>query len=130
MRTTVATILASVATLLVFAATSQAAPDKTDLSGRWSCDDGGIYYIRQIGNEVWWTGKCEAKGKVGAFANVFHGTINGNMITGSWADDPAGETRNSGKLTLEILGNGKNVEIKKIKDSGRFSGVIWTPQTK
>jgi hypothetical protein len=127
MRTALAMILTSVATLLVFAAGSPAAPDRADLTGRWSCDDGGTYYIRQIGKDVWWTGRSgERKGKK-AFANVFHGKITGNMISGSWADDPAGEARNAGKLTLEILGAGKKVELKKRKETGGFSGGTWTP---
>src|SRR5947208_10628874 len=49
MRTTVTMILASVVILLVFAAAGPAAPHKSDLTGRWSCDDGGTYYLRQVG---------------------------------------------------------------------------------
>jgi hypothetical protein len=94
MRTALALILAVAATLLVFAAPSPAAPDKDDLTGKWTCDDGGTYYVRQIGTDVWWTGKSgEPKDKKKAFANVFHGVLSGNIITGAWADDPAGEAR-------------------------------------
>jgi hypothetical protein len=57
MRSVLTTILASVATLLVLAAGSKAAPEKSDLTGRWVCDDGGTYFVRQVGDEVWWTGK-------------------------------------------------------------------------
>lgn len=28
-----------------------------DLTGVWSCDDGGTYFIRQVGNIVWWYGE-------------------------------------------------------------------------
>lgn len=133
MRTVLAMILisASAATLLVSAAGSSAAPERSDLTGRWSCDDGGIYYIRQVGDEVWWTGRSgEPKDKRKAFANVFHGTIRGREIVGSWADDPAGEARGAGTLTLEITGDGKNVELKKKKETGGFSGGEWTPHRK
>ena len=27
-----------------------------NLTGTWKADDGGIYYIRNIGNVVWWLG--------------------------------------------------------------------------
>ena len=26
------------------------------LTGPWYADDGGIYYIRQLGNDIWWNG--------------------------------------------------------------------------
>jgi hypothetical protein len=131
MRTVLTTILATVAALLVFAPGSPAAPNKSDLTGRWDCDDGGTYYIRQIGDEVWWTGKSgEPKGTKKAFANVFHGMISGNHIKGSWADDPAGEARGSGTLTLEITGEGRNVQLIKKKETGGFGGGEWTPHKK
>jgi hypothetical protein len=28
-----------------------------DLTGVWSCDDSGTYFIRQVGNTVWWFGQ-------------------------------------------------------------------------
>jgi hypothetical protein len=122
-------ILASIATLLVVATGSPAAPTREDLTGRWDCDDGGIYYIRQVGNELWWTGKSAKgeKGKKAAFANVFHGRIKGNVITGSWADDPAGKDRGAGTLTLEIVSGKKKLELKRTKRTGGFSGGSWTP---
>jgi hypothetical protein len=131
MRTAMAVIFATLATLFVFATTSRADPDKDNLTGRWTCDDGGTYYIRQIGNELWWTGKSgEPKGQKKAFANIFHGTINGNEITGSWADDPAGEARGSGKMTLEIIGEGKKVELRRKGEANDFGGATWTPHRK
>jgi hypothetical protein len=112
----------------VFAAGSLAA-DRTDLTGRWGCDDGGHYFVRHVGNEVWWSGSSRnPKGPAKAnFANIFHGTINGNVITESWVNDPKGEARNAGKLTLEIINNGKRLELKKTKETGGFSGGSWKP---
>jgi hypothetical protein len=131
MRTVLAKILASVATLLVFATAFAALPDRTDLTGRWECDDGGTYYIRQVGSELWWRGiSGEAKGKKKAFENVFHGNINGKVVTGSWADDPKGESRNAGILSLEIIGDGKNLQLKRTKETGGFGGGTWTPHKK
>ena len=97
------------------------------LTGKWFCDDGGTYYVRQVGDELWWTGRSgEPKGEKKAFANIFHGTIHGNKITGSWVDDPAGESRSAGTLALEIVGKGERLELKKTDDTGGFSGAIWT----
>jgi len=28
-----------------------------DLTGKWSCNDGGNYYLRQLGKEVFWFGE-------------------------------------------------------------------------
>jgi hypothetical protein len=131
MRITVTLILASVATLLALATVSRADPDKDNLTGKWTCDDGGVYFLRQIGNELWWTGKStEPRGEKKAFANVFHGTIEGNEIRGSWADDPAGEARGYGKMTLEIVAEGKKVEVRRKGDANGFGGASWTPHRK
>jgi hypothetical protein len=132
MRTALAMALASAAALPAFAAASPAAspaaPDRGDLTGRWSCDDGGTYFVRQVGSELWWTGRSgEPRGNKRAFANVFHGTISGNVVTGAWADDPAGEARGAGTLTLEVVGEGKKVQLKKTQETGGFSGGAWTP---
>lgn len=43
MRTVLAMMLASVATLLVFAPNSPAGPNKSSLTGVWSCNDGATY---------------------------------------------------------------------------------------
>jgi len=132
MRTTLALVLCGVAALLLVPAISAAHPERSDLTGTWSCDDGGTYYVRQIGDQVWWTGQSgerEPRGEKKAFANVFHGTIHGNKITGSWVDDPKGEARGAGALTLEIRGEGKDLRLKKEKEEGSgFGGDEWTPR--
>ena len=130
MRTTLALFVSGLAMLLLVPAISAAHPERNDLTGTWSCDDGGTYYVRQIGDEVWWTGQSgEPRGEKKAFANVFHGTINGNKITGSWVDDPKGESRGAGTLTLEIKGEGRELHFKKIKEEGSgFGGAEWTPR--
>lgn len=46
-----------------------------DLTGVWSCDDGGVYYIRQLGNIVWWDGEEDETNP--GWANVARGTISG-----------------------------------------------------
>jgi hypothetical protein len=127
------TLLLTCLALLISITNSPAAPTKQDLSGRWHCDDGGTYFVRQVGNELWWTGKSGEKlekGKKKAFANVYHGKIDGNKVVGSWADDPAGEAMNAGILNLEIVVEDGKLHLKKTDETGGFSGAMWTPGKK
>jgi len=76
----------------------------TDLSGTWDVGF-GVYYMRQIGTDVWWVGLSHDAGDPNAnlglvFTNVFHGSRNGDTITGTWIDVPRGTTSGSGTLTL------------------------------
>jgi len=48
-----------------------------ELSGIWHGNDGGKYYIRQIGSQVWWFGFNTLSIGEG-FSNVFYGTRNGS----------------------------------------------------
>jgi len=89
-----------------------------DLTGTWSCDNGGTYYFRQNGDELWWYGDGGTDWK-----NVFHGEIHGTQIFGSWADVPSGRKQNTGSLTLEIVSSTK---IRRIWTSGNYGGTIWT----
>lgn len=76
------------------------------LTGIWSCNDGGVYYIRQRDAEVVWFGQqCLAPERVPTFANVFVGTLSGTRIRGSWADVPYGDSRGSGTLQLDVSGS-------------------------
>ncbi len=92
-----------------------------DFSGVWSCDDGGTYYIHQIGNTIWWYGENDPSSP--GFANVAKGTINGGKISLNWADVPKGTTFNNGILVLNIVSDN---ELQKIQYTGGFSGSKWT----
>jgi len=96
-----------------------------NLTGKWSCNDDGTYYIRQIGTKVWWMGKSKEGGK--EWSNVFHGEIKGRQIVGEWVDVPRGEAMGSGTLHLEMhLRNGNVIEIRKTKEIGDgFGGGEW-----
>jgi DNA-binding beta-propeller fold protein YncE len=74
------------------------------LNGVWNSDDGGIYYISQIGNDVWWFGK--SAGNPINYSNVFHGTIIDNTIIGTWVDVPMGISNYSGTLEIRIENDG------------------------
>ncbi len=60
-----------------------------------------MYYIRQVGDCVWWfgtevrTSNSVATGQRG-FANVASGRIDGTEVDLEWADVPLGDTVNGG----------------------------------
>ncbi len=90
-----------------------------NLSGVYRCDDGGTYYIRTVGSEIFWYGKGNG------WANVFHGTFVGqNRYKGKWADVPTGGARNSGSLTIQRRPNPKT--LFRVARKGPFAGKTWT----
>ena len=77
-----------------------------NLTGIWKGDDGGTYYIRNIGDDVWWLGISNRDdGKT--FSNVLRGYIheNNKTITGEWTDIPRGANKYYGTLTLSVDSN-------------------------
>jgi hypothetical protein len=68
------------------------------LTGAWAANDVGTYYMRQTGDAVWWLGLSRDQGA--SFANVFRGTLQGDSLSGDWADVPLGSTLSSGMLRL------------------------------
>jgi hypothetical protein len=104
-----------------------------DLTGVWSCDDGGTYFIRQVGNIVWWYGESTPSQSVSgslntnpAWANVAYGTITGDDIVLFWADVPIGNGFNSGSLALKYSYNQVTDALSKQFDTGGFGGSQWT----
>lgn len=93
-----------------------------DLTGKWRGDDGGIYYITQTGNRVYWYG--EERRRNPAWSNIFTGAERNGEIKGRWIDVPKGQTRNQGKLILRIKRDG-NV-LKAVRKTGGFGGSRWT----
>ena len=55
-----------------------------NLTGRWSANDGGTYYLRQLGDQLWWYGQSGDGGAT--WSNVYQGVIRGEQISGRWAD--------------------------------------------
>ncbi len=99
---------ASASTSTDFSAISCATDDPGDvggLSGAWQGDDDGVYYIRQVGDCVWWFG-TEADdiepGVTGQaeWSNVAAGRVNGTEVVVEWADVPIGVVLGGGGLTL------------------------------
>ncbi|WP_338357582.1 hypothetical protein [Yeosuana marina] len=89
------------------------------ITGLWKGNDGGIYYMRQIGNNVFWYGE-KISGSVVNFSNIAIGAISGNAISIVWADVPKGRNVGNGSLSLKLLGN----RITKTSGSG-FGGSSW-----
>ncbi len=94
--------------------------EASSMTGVWNCNDGGVYFIRQVGNQMWWYGQSSDGGTT--WSNVFQGTIRGNKIIGSWADVPKGNIRGYGEMTLRISGD----RIQKILGGENFGGSAWS----
>lgn len=95
-----------------------------DLTGRWSCNDGGRYYLRQTGDALHWYG--EATDASPAWTNVFFGRINDGRIKGRWADVPKGRGTGSGNLELAIENNGDVLRV--VNKTGGLNGSRWKRQ--
>lgn len=91
-----------------------------DLSGGWSCDDGGTYIIKQVGRKVSWFG-----GNSPTFQNEFEGllTKNAEFVEGDWHDLPSYRILGSGKLTLRIE---TPTRMAVASQTGGFGGTVWT----
>ena len=92
-----------------------------DLTGTWSLDVGGNFYIRQIGNDIWWYGESSATNP--SWSNVAHGVLSDEYIFLDWADVPKGGNAKSGTLSLEVVNLN---ELSAIEETGGFSGSEWT----
>ena len=98
--------------------------NKIELSGPWAGDDGGIYYLRQLDNVVWWNGMPHREGTPSdlgrGWNNVARGEIGRDMtISVEWADVPRGEVLGGGTLELKIGPDDQgNIQIVKNSETG------------
>ncbi|MGB7621874.1 MAG: hypothetical protein WBN92_05945 [Terriglobia bacterium] len=90
-----------------------------DLTGAWSCNDGGTYYLRQLGGNVWWYGEAAN----GQWSNIFHGALDGEWLEGFWLDVPKGRDRNNGGMRLHIDSRDEFHAEQKTGDD--FGGARW-----
>lgn len=108
-----------------------------DVTGVWTCDDGGLYYIRQVGDTVVWAGLHDSGFHKGIeFTNVFWGTLSpdGQSVGGEWADVPRGGTEGWGNLRctiqtahVNVLGHDFDV-LELVQDPNLttgFGGKLW-----
>lgn len=89
-----------------------------DLSGIWKEANGDVYYIRQIGSEIWWFGE-----QIPNWANVAVGNIGGNVINLRWIDVPKGQANGHGVLTLSVENSGNTLIAQ--QSTGGFGGLTW-----
>lgn len=75
----------------------------SDLTGTWKCNDGGTYYVRQAGDQIFWYGELAPNNPT--WANVFHGTLSSGEIRGVWADVPKGGVLGIGSMVLKVESN-------------------------
>jgi hypothetical protein len=107
-------------------------PNDIDLTGAWAGDDGGVYYLRQLGSVVWWNGMSGREGSpldLGRdWNNVGRGVINGLQIDVEWSDLPRGPIYGAGSLVLSIQDDGTgNIQILRVDNNEGFGNSVWTP---
>ena len=78
------------------------------LTGAWAGSEGGVYYIRHVGDCVWWFGTEleDIEPRMTAqhgFANVASGRVIGSHIEVEWADLPMGNILGGGGLTFTYV---------------------------
>jgi hypothetical protein len=106
--------------------------DVGELTGAWLGSEGGVYYIRQVGDCVWWFGteiKDIEPGLTGqpGFANVASGRVDGTDIEVEWADVPVGNVLGGGGLTFFYdRENGQLLLIEQRGDWIPFGGSVLT----
>jgi hypothetical protein len=101
--------------------------DVGELTGAWQGDDSGVYYIRQVGECVWWFGTELRDIEPGVtaqsgFANVATGRVDGTEIVVEWADVPMGNILNGGGLTLVYDKEADRLEITERRGDGQPFG--------
>jgi hypothetical protein len=104
-----------------------------DLTGAWAGDDGGIYYVRQRGNVIWWNGmssRDDPPEKLGRdWNNVGRGQIKPDLtIASDWVDVPRGGINGYGTVNFKIGPDAAgNVQITKTSETGTGRGdSVWT----
>jgi hypothetical protein len=102
---------------------TKAQSNAPELTGTYKANDGGTYYIRQLGNDLVWAGVSSDDGH--EWTNVFVGKVNGDTINGNWADVPRGHLQGSGTLTLKFTVSEFRINIQKTGGTGDFSGSQW-----
>jgi hypothetical protein len=107
-----------------------------DLTGVWSVDGHGMYYITQVENAVWWIGLSGLGDPVidagQEWANAFEGTATGTTVSGTYVDVPKGGSNLNGPVKLEIrrTAEGNATLVRTNPDSEtQFGGMVFTPCT-
>ncbi len=90
-----------------------------DLSGQYLSNKLDKYYLKQVGNSLWWIGFDKYNATLN---NIFKGVVVGNNIVGQWIDSPLKNIVESGTLTMKIYpGPNKTITISKVPFDNKFS---------
>ena len=107
--------------LIFWLGASLAASAQVDLTGVWTAHDGSTYYVRHIGNQVYWRGVSKDQGR--SWTHNFQGTLSGAVVSGILTDTPPGRTRNQQRLKLQVR-NANRMEA--ISVDGKPRQKVWT----
>jgi hypothetical protein len=107
-----------------------------DLTGTWAGDDQGVYYLRQVGDQVWWLGMSGLGQPIADrgtdWTNVYLGTLKGDTVTGTYADVPQGKILDKGPVVMKLTptpdGGIALVRTDPVLETG-FGGSKFTPCT-
>jgi hypothetical protein len=92
------------------------------LDGLWLGNDHGNYYLRQVGNEVWWVG-LDGDTDGAGWTHTFRGLRSGNTINGRWVDVRG--NIGVGQLTLRVQGYRM---VSTYSSNHNFGGSSWDKQ--
>ena len=104
-----------------------------DLTGAWAGTDAGIYYVRQVGDVIWWNGMSDRNTPPEMLGrdwnNVGRGEIQDDLtIVAEWADVPRGMVDGRGTVTFRIgADKDGNLVVTKIAETGTGRGdSVWS----
>src|SRR6266550_1360387 len=109
--------LVTLLTCALFLGVCASAAAAKELNGYYEADNGGAYFVRQIGDSVYWFGEDPN----GGWANVLVGTISGNKITARFWDVPKGKTQGMGEMVLQIQPDDSLIELSSTTPFGTKS---------
>jgi hypothetical protein len=111
-------------------------PKAIDLTGTWAGDDGGVYFVRQRGNVVFWNGMSDRDGPPDGLGrewnNVGHGVIDKDLtLKADWMDVPRGGIAGYGTVNFKIGSDaGGDIQLVKTSETGTGRGdSLWTTCT-
>lgn len=93
-----------------------------DLRGIWQIDHerGGLYYINQSSEDVWWLGEQTASDP--QWCNIAWGRIYGQEVRLRWGDVPKGKINSDGTLVLRIV---DRETLEAVGSSGGYAAKRW-----
>ena len=102
-----------------------------DLSGAWSGNDGGRYFVKQIDSCVWWSGLSAFEGQAlgEEWIMTFRGSLDADgLITGDFVD-VKGTNPGAGTMTIRVASEMRSgqlvVELHREAATGHQVGVTF-----